>query len=42
MLAEWKAENEQAPEDDSFFIELNNHRPSHRKLYPPELKGKTW
>jgi predicted transcriptional regulator len=42
MLREWQEENALAPEDDSFFIEMDKHRSSYRKLYPPELKGITW
>ena len=42
MLKEWQEENAHAPEDDSFFTEIDQHRSSYRKLYPPELKGITW
>lgn len=42
MLQEWREENALAPEDDSFFLEIDKHRSSYRKLYPAQLKGITW
>jgi hypothetical protein len=45
LLASWQAEDESAPDDDpdyDFFQALDAARTSHRKLFPPELKGISW
>lgn len=42
LLRKWNEEDESEPEDDSFFQELDEHRPSYRKLFPAELKGISW
>jgi hypothetical protein len=45
LLASWQSEDESAPDDDpdyNFFQALDAARTSHRKLFPPELKGLSW
>jgi hypothetical protein len=45
LFAQWQAEDESAPSsgpEDEFFQTLDAARTSHRKLFPPELKGISW
>lgn len=42
LMRQWNEEDADEPDDDSFFLELDAHRPSYRKLFPPELRGVTW
>lgn len=43
MLQSWNDEpDEPDAADYDFFQALDDARPSYRKLYPPELKGKSW
>ena len=47
MLREWMKEDEAlSPEEEAanmeFLRALDEHRPSYRKLLPPELKGISW
>jgi plasmid stability protein len=43
MLQDWNNEPDEPDEPGyDFFQSLDDARPSFRKLYPPELKGKSW
>ena len=43
MLQDWNNEPDEPDEPGyDFFDSLDDARPSFRKLYPPELKGKSW
>ena len=45
LFAQWQAEDESTSDgdpNDDFFQALDAVRTSHRKLFPPELKGISW
>ncbi len=45
LFAQWQAEDELVADGDpdyDFFQALDAARTSHRKLFPPELKGISW
>ena len=46
LLQSWIDEEDpaegQQEQGNDLLLALDQHRPSHRKLFPPELEGKTW